>query len=274
MFALDNIVFALFLCFLAGASTSVGSFLAFFTNRTNTKVLSAALGFSAGVMLYISFVELLPSSNIYIFDYFADSFLASLISACAFFAGLILFALLDRFIPEFENPHQIREVEEINAIDKEKRKKLYNTALITALVIFLHNFPEGFATFVSALANPTSAIAVAIAIAIHNIPEGIAVSVPFYHATNNRKNAFLLSSLSGLAEPLGAIIGFLLLYPFLNNAVLGILFAFVAGIMVFISLDELLPSAQKYGHHHLSIYGLILGMIVMASSLLMLNPSI
>ena len=140
--------------------------------------------------------------------------------------------------------------------------------LFAALAIAIHNFPEGLAAFASALTDIKLGIPIAIAIAIHNIPEGIAVSVPIYYATGNRKKAFMYSFLSGLAEPVGALIGYLILFSFFNDVVFGILFASVAGIMVFISLDELLPSAERYGKHHLSIYGLVAGMVVMAVSLL------
>ena len=140
---------------------------------------------------------------------------------------------------------------------------------ITAVAIGIHNFPEGLATFVSALQEPSVAIPIVTAIALHNIPEGIAVSVPIYHATGSKIKAFKYSFLSGLAEPVGAIIGWLILMPIMNDVVFGIIFAGVAGIMVFISFDELLPSAREYGEHHLSIYGLISGMAVMAVSLLL-----
>ena len=141
--------------------------------------------------------------------------------------------------------------------------------IFTALAIAIHNFPEGLATFVSALQEPGVAIPITAAIAIHNIPEGIAVSVPIYQATGSRRKAFLYSLLSGLAEPLGALLGWLVLQPVMNDTIFGLLFAGVAGIMVFISLDELLPAARTYGEHHLSIYGLISGMVVMAVSLLL-----
>lgn len=141
--------------------------------------------------------------------------------------------------------------------------------LFTALAVGIHNFPEGLATFISALQAPSIAIPIAIAIAIHNIPEGIAVSVPVYYATGDRKKAFLYSFLSGLSEPIGAAVGYLVLMPFLSDVLFGVVFAGVAGIMVFISLDELLPSAQEFGEHHLSIYGLVAGMVVMAVSLLL-----
>jgi ZIP family zinc transporter len=141
--------------------------------------------------------------------------------------------------------------------------------MVSAMAIGIHNFPEGLATFTAALREPALGIAIAVAIAIHNIPEGIAVSVPVYYATGNKKKAFRLSFLSGLAEPIGALVGYLILMPFLNDVIFGILFAAVAGIMVFISIDELLPAAREYGEAHLSIYGVITGMIVMAISLLL-----
>ena len=141
------------------------------------------------------------------------------------------------------------------------------TGIFTALAVGIHNFPEGLATFISALQEPSVAIPIVVAIAIHNIPEGIAVSVPIYYATGNKKKAFLLSLVSGLSEPVGALIGYIILLPFMSETLFGILFAVVAGIMVFISLDELLPSARAYGEHHLSIYGMVAGMTVMAVSL-------
>ena len=147
--------------------------------------------------------------------------------------------------------------------------KVFITGLFTALAIALHNFPEGLATFVSALDDPALALPIVFAIAIHNIPEGISVSIPIYHATGSKKKAFLYSFISGLAEPIGALVGWLILMPFMNDTVFGIIFASVAGIMVFISFDELLPAAREYGEHHLSIYGLISGMMLMAVSLLL-----
>ena len=266
----DTLLIAFGLTALAGLSTAIGSFLAFFTKRTNTKFLSASLGFSAGVMIYVSFMELMPLANDYLLSFANGGPAAQWIAAASFFGGMLLVALIDRLVPTFENPHEPHKVEEINHPDRHKFKKLYHTAMFTALAIAIHNFPEGLATFAAALSDPTLGVAIAFAIAIHNIPEGIAVSVPLYYATANKKKAFTLSALSGLAEPLGALVGFLILMPFLNSAVFGILFSSIAGIMVFISIDELLPAAQKFGHHHLSIYGLIAGMAIMALSLIMI----
>jgi ZIP family zinc transporter len=188
----------------------------------------------------------------------------------AFFGGILFIAIIDKLVPSDENPHEIRMVEELQEVDTDgKNKKLMRMGMFTALAIAIHNFPEGLATFTAALTEPSLGIAIAVAIAIHNIPEGIAVSVPIAFATGNKKKAFWLSFTSGLAEPVGAIVGYLILMPFLSPVVFGVLFAGVAGIMVFISLDELLPSAREFGEHHLSIYGLIGGMVVMALSLLL-----
>ncbi len=182
---------------------------------------------------------------------------------------MAIIAVIDKLIPQEENPHEIKKMENIEEKNIKKNKSLLRTGIFTAMAIAIHNFPEGLATFISALDDVTIAIPIAIAIAIHNIPEGISVSVPVYYATGDKKKAFYYSFLSGMSEPLGAIIGYVLLRNFLNDITLGIVFAIVGGIMVFISLDELLPSAREYGEHHLSIYGLIAGMGVMAISLLL-----
>lgn len=266
---MNTVIMAFSLTLFAGLSTGIGSLLAFFTRTTNTKFLALALGFSAGVMIYVSFIEIFAKAREELMVVYGDrlGFWATVI---AFFGGIALIGIIDKLIPSFENPHEIRKVEEIDEAPKpDNRHKLMRMGLFTALAIAIHNFPEGLATFTAALTDPGLGIAIAIAIAIHNIPEGIAVSVPIYYATNNRKKAFWYSFMSGLAEPLGALIGWLILMPFMSPAVFGILFAAVAGIMVFISLDELLPSAREFGEHHLSIYGLIGGMAVMAVSLLL-----
>ncbi len=184
-----------------------------------------------------------------------------------------MIAIIDRFIPTMQNPHEVRGIDEIASeaeAELKKRRNLLRMGLFSALAIGLHNFPEGLATFIATLEDPTLGVSIAIAIAIHNIPEGIAVSVPIYHATGSRKKALRLSFISGLAEPVGALLGYLILRPFMNDLVFGLLFAAVAGIMVFISLDELLPTAEHYGEHHITIYGLIAGMVVMAVSIVML----
>jgi zinc transporter, ZIP family len=267
-----RVLFAFGITLFAGLSTGLGSTLAFFANRTNTKMLSIALGFSAGVMIYVSFVELFPAAKEALVPQIGK-FMGYCITVLSFFGGIFFAGIIDRIVPDFENPHEAHRTEEMSEIEPaEKFRKLYRMGLFAAIAITSHNFPEGMATFVSALKDPGLGIAIGVAIAIHNIPEGIAVSVPIYYSTGNRKKAFLYSFLSGLAEPLGALIGYLVLLRYFNDVVFGVLFALVAGIMVFISLDELLPTAEKYGQHHLAIYGLISGMAVMAISLILLVP--
>jgi ZIP family zinc transporter len=191
-----------------------------------------------------------------------------LITVLFFFAGMGLIALIDSLVPSFGN--EAHSVEEMELGEKAAGKpKLMKMGVMTAVAIGIHNFPEGIATFMAALDNPTLGISIATAIAIHNIPEGIAVSIPIYYATGSRKKAFWITLFSGLAEPLGALLAYLILMPFLSPVVMGCVFAVVAGIMVFISVDELLPGAHEYGEHHVAIYGLISGMAIMALSLIL-----
>jgi ZIP family zinc transporter len=264
-----DVAFAFGLTLFAGLATGIGSALAFFAKRTNTKFLSVALGFSAGVMIYVSMIEIFIKAKDALCEEWGPrgGYWATTL---AFFAGIAVIGLIDKLVPSFENPHEMHDAGEMEDTAKAQDfKKLHRMGMFTALAIAIHNFPEGLATFAAALKDPHLGIAIAVAIAIHNIPEGIAVSVPIYYATGSRKKAFTYSFLSGVSEPIGALIGFFVLWRFMNNITFGLLFAGVAGIMVFISLDELLPSAQKYGEHHLSIYGLVAGMAVMAISLLL-----
>ena len=264
-----NVWIAFGLTAFAGLSTGIGSALAFFSKRTNTKFLSISLGFSAGVMIYVSMVEIFFKAKDALIEDMGSVRMGTWATVLSFFLGILVIALIDKAVPSFENPHEPHKVEEMKVSKARKMNKLYRMGLFTALAIGIHNFPEGLATFASAMKDISLGIPIAMAIAIHNIPEGIAVSIPIFYATGSRKKAFLYSFLSGLSEPIGAIIGYFILYWFFNDTVFGILFASVAGIMVFISLDELLPSAREFGHHHLSIYGLIAGMAVMAVSLLL-----
>lgn len=251
---------------LAGLATGIGSLLAFYTKRTNEKFLAATLGFSAGVMIYVSMIEIFAEAKSSLVDALGPR-KGYWICVISFFAGIALIALIDKFVPQKENPHEMRDVGEMER--KVDNDSLLRMGLFSALAITIHNFPEGIATFMSAIQDPKLGISIAVAVAIHNIPEGIAVSIPVYYATGNKKKAFLYSFLSGLSEPVGAVVGFILLRRFITPSLFGIIFAAVAGIMVYISLDELMPTAEKYGHHHVSIYGLIAGMAVMALSLLM-----
>ena len=262
----DNILFAFALTLFAGLSTGIGSALAFYTRKTNKKFLSVALGFSAGVMIYVSMIEIFVKARASL-EHAMGAQKGYLVTTLAFFGGVALIGIIDKFVPSFENPHELRDVTDME--DREEKQELLRMGMFSALAIAIHNFPEGLATFTGALQDPTLGVSIAVAIAIHNIPEGIAVSVPLYYATGDKKKAFKLSFLSGLSEPVGAILGYFILQSFMTEATFGIIFAGVAGIMVYISLDELLPTAEKYGEHHIAIWGLIMGMVVMASSLVL-----
>lgn len=265
----NEILFAFGLTLFAGLATGIGSILAFFTSTTNTKFLSIALGFSAGVMIYVSMIEIFVKAKDALVNAMGVQ-LGNWATVGGFFGGILLIALIDKFIPKQSNPHELKTVEDMNQPAKAAQDAaLLKMGTFTALAIGIHNFPEGIATFTSAIQDPALGVAIAIAIAIHNIPEGIAVSVPVYFATGDKKKAFKLSFLSGLSEPIGALAAYLFLMPFLNDIMFGVIFAAVAGIMVFISLDELLPAAKRYDESHLAIYGLIAGMAVMAVSLLL-----
>ncbi len=265
-YQMGDIAFAFLLTLFAGLSTGIGSLIALKGKRTNTTLLTVSLGFSAGVMIYISFVEIFFKAKESIAIESGEN-KAAIITVLAFFGGIALIALIDWLIPKGNNPHHMEEYDK----ETKNNKALLRMGMFSAIAIAIHNFPEGIATFVGSLENAALGVSIAVAIAIHNIPEGIAVSAPIYHATGSKKKAFKWSFLSGLAEPIGAIVGFLILMPFLNDFTFGIIFALVAGIMVYIAIDELLPAAEKYGKHHVAIGGVIAGMAIMALSLLILG---
>jgi ZIP family zinc transporter len=260
---MSDVMIALALSTLAGLSTVIGALLAFTIRRPRRLFLPVALGFSAGVMLYISFVEMFPE---------ALTNLPEELAVGAFFLGILFIAVIDLLIPKWENPHHFAGARKHRRryMMRNCNPTLMRLGLFTAVAITIHNFPEGMATFATALSNIELGIVIALAIALHNIPEGVSVAVPIYCATGSKKKALKYSFISGLAEPLGAIIAYIILLPFLNAEVLAMLLAFVAGIMVYISIDEIIPTAHNYGKSHVVIVGVILGMLVMAVSLFML----
>jgi len=271
--ATQNLLFAFMLTIFAGLATSIGALLAFFSKSKNYTTLSIGMGFSAGVMIYVSFVEILEKSKVAFTELYGQNVTAEALALLCFFAaGIALSALIDYLIPKDVNPHETKSNSQLLELKPQSSAlntaSLKRTGVFTALAIGIHNFPEGFATFVSALDDPKLGLAIAFAIAIHNIPEGMAVSLPIYHATGDKKSAFWYATLSGFAEPIGALVGFFLLLPFMGEATLGITFGLVAGIMVYISFDELLPAARVYGNAHTTIGGITLGMLVMALSLI------
>jgi ZIP family zinc transporter len=281
-------------------ATGIGSIIAFTAKRTNYRFLSIATGFSAGVMLYVSFVEIFIKGLDSLTEHYG-SYWGNWLNVASFFGGILLIGLIDNLIPAAENPHETHSEAETAPLHDPSApapvfdaaadagepdghdhspgdRKLLRMGLFTALAIAIHNFPEGLATFLAALQDPGLGVAIAVAIALHNIPEGISVSVPIYYATGNRKKAFVYSFLSGLAEPVGAGIAYAAILFFMGEGggvippqIMGVLFGGVAGIMVYISLDELLPTSRAYGKGHDSLFGLIGGMVVMALSLLLMQ---
>jgi ZIP family zinc transporter len=297
---MGNLWAAMGLTIFAGMATGIGSIIAFTAKRTNFRFLSVATGFSAGVMLYVSFVEIFIKGLDTLMEQYG-SYWGNWLNVASFFGGILLIGLIDNLIPAAENPHETHSEAETAPLHdpsvpspefvgtgmadhpglhdhSQRDRNLLRMGLFTALAIAIHNFPEGLATFLAALQDPGLGIAIAVAIALHNIPEGISVSVPIYYATGDRKKAFVYSFLSGLAEPVGAAIAYIAILFFMGDSggvippqVMGILFGGVAGIMVYISLDELLPTSRAYGKGHDSLFGLIGGMAVMALSLLLMQ---
>ena len=265
----SNFPIALLLTLLAGLSTGLGGVIVLMTKRFSTKTLSFALGFSAGVMLFISLTELFAEANAGLGSAFGER-TGLMYTVLSFFAGIALIAIIDNMIPSKENPHEYSAAPSSadGGISEGDSSKLMRLGLFSVIAIAIHNFPEGMATFVSAMENPQTGLSIAVAVAIHNIPEGIMVAIPIYYATRKKGKAVGNAFLSGIAEPIGGVAGYLLLSRIFDRSLNGVVLGVVAGIMVYIALDELLPSAEKFGHHHLSIIGVIAGMAVMAAMIL------
>ena len=269
----NAVLLAAGLTLFAGLATAIGGMVAFYSRRTNTRFLAISLGFSAGVMIYVSMIEILAKARNILMDSLGEKS-GSWATALAFFGGMIFIAIIDKFIPSFEESpgatQTVSQARESGAVGPNAyTRKLLRMGLFTALAVGIHNFPEGLITFFSTLRDPVLGLSIAAAVAIHNIPEGIAVAVPIFYATGSRKQAFFWAFLSGVAEPVGALLGYLALSHFLNETVYGAIFAAVAGIMVYISFDQLLPASREYGVHHQSMLGLFSGMALMALSLLL-----
>ncbi|MCX6673545.1 MAG: zinc transporter ZupT [Methanothrix sp.] len=240
----ENILAALALTLFAGLATGIGSLISYFIPKPDMRYLSVSLGFAAGVMIYVGFVDLFFSAKAVLGLGYANLF---------FLCGLVLIYLLDHLIPHIHMDGQVDS----------QCNRLYRSGIMTTIGIAIHNLPEGMTVALVSLADLRLGIPVAIAIAIHNIPEGIACCIPLYCATSDRKKSCLLSFAAGMTEPLGGVVAVLLLYPFLNAWILAAASALVAGIMVFICFDELIPIANKYGSEHLTNLGIIVGFIIM-----------
>lgn len=229
------------LTFFAGFSTMIGT-IPIFLKRQSEKILIASLGFASGVMITISMTDLLPSA----FSSLLESYVffpTFLIVAICFSIGVIFSFSVDHFLPQ----------------EKMQYGKLYQVGLISCLAIIMHNIPEGIITYLTSEANLHLGITLALAIALHNIPEGISISVPIYYSTGSRKKALFYTFVSGISEPFGAFLACVFLAPFVSPFVMGLLYAFIAGIMVHISIYELLPEACSYHKYKTTILSFLFG---------------
>lgn len=259
---MSKVAISFLITFLAGMTTVIGGLCSFFIKRDNSKILSLGLGFSAGALIYVSFMELLRDSERVLLENFTPH-LGSVILITCFFVGMIVTALIDHFMPSYCG------IESFEKMEKEKSvvsnpDKLYKAGLFLLIAISVHKLPEGFAIFLGAQTHLETALALAFAVSIHNIPEGISIALPVYYATGSKLKAVGATFLSGLVEPLGALLGFLLLSQYFNDITYAIMFAFTAGIMIYVSFDSLLPMSREYGDGHLSILGVGVGMFLMA----------
>ena len=268
---MNGVIGALLMTLIAGAATGIGGGLVLFKKKLSSNTLAAALGLSAGVMIFISLAELFPEAQAEIVALGSFTHGEALV-LLAFFVGMGLIMLIDFLIPEYENPH---EASGLSLDQSGNEKALHRLGIMSALAIAVHNFPEGIATFIGALNDAEMGIGITFAISIHNIPEGIAVAIPIYYATKSKGKALLYATLSGFSEVIGALLCIAVTSIFGlelsgGGATFPLVMAAVAGIMIYISLDELLPTAEKYGKHHIAIAGVVGGMAIMAVSLLIM----
>jgi len=265
----ESLFLAFILPLVAGLFTGIGGLIVLFTRRADKNFLAVCISFSAGVMIYISFVEIFHhayESLEYVFGEMGFAW-----ATLAFFGGIVLSSIIDKIVPHEEEALEAVMVPKTeNNLSRKDVKTLKRMGVMTAIAVSVHNFPEGIVTFMAALHDPAVGIGIAVAIGIHNIPEGIAVAAPIHYATGSRKKAMLWSLAAGITEPLGALAAFLFVRHIFNDTVLGIVFAVVGGIMVYISFHQLLPTAIKFGKHHTVMKGLFAGMAVMAASLLVI----
>lgn len=264
----NNFGIAFSLTMLAGLTTAIGGVIAFVTKKDNLKALSLGLGFSAGVMIFISLVDIIPGAENLLKINFPNRYQWLVFGG--FLVGLLLSVAIDYFLPDHVDTEELLHPDDPEAYSH-SHYKLQRAGFLTAIAICVHNFPEGMATFLTTTQNITLGVSVAFAIAIHNIPEGIAVALPIYHATGKKRYAMLYAALSGITEPIGALVGMMIFGLFVPNILVGVLMAGVAGIMTYISFDTLLPLAKEYGNWHLSIVGIMSGIIFIWMSLILLG---
>lgn len=261
----QNFGIAMLMTLFAGLTTAIGGAIAFMVKKDNLRALSVGLGFSAGVMIFLSFNDIIPEAGELLAVNYPNAY--EWMVLFGFVAGIVVAILIDYFLPDHVDPEELENPEG----PCNKRHKIKRAGLLTAIAICVHNFPEGMATFLTTTQNVTLGISVGLAIAIHNIPEGIAVALPIYHVTGKKRYAMLYAALSGITEPIGAVIGMFLFSLFLPQVLVGILLAAVAGIMIYLSFDTLLPLSREYGSWHLSMIGIVTGILFIWTGLIILG---
>lgn len=253
MFLDENSLRALALSFVAGMSTLLGALIVFIVKKKSERLVSGSLGFAAGVMISVSFTDLLPNSNELLQKYLGEK-LGIVVSTIFLLLGVMIAGGLDRFVPH---------IEEIEESEEYSHQNLFRVGFISTLAIGLHNFPEGIATFMAGYNDLALGLSITLAIAVHNIPEGISVAIPIYHSTGNIKKAFKYTFLSGIAEPVGALVAFLVLRPYINDLTLGIIFSIISGVMLYIAIEELIPSSRQYGYTKTALVFIFVGIVLM-----------
>lgn len=264
-------ILALLIALLAGLSTTIGGYLATHPRMIDRGVLAVSLAFAAGAMVFVSFMQIIPLGIDSLEPSLGEASVAAVFAM--FFVGMLVVSIIDRVLPHGFNPSHVEGREDdLSNEDKRDNRRLMRSGLMVAVVLALHNFPEGMSTFIASYQDLSVGITLAAAIAIHNIPEGVAVAAPVYAATKNRKKAVGWATVSGLAEPLGALVAAVLVSYFVPREMFGLLFGLVAGMMVFLSFDELLPAAQRYASrsHHV-VYGVVAGMAMVALSIVLVS---
>ena len=261
----QNFIPAMMITLFAGLATTIGGGIAFILKKNDLKALSVGLGFSAGVMIFLSFTDMLPEADKLLSTNFPNNH--EWLTYLGFIIGLVLAIAIDYFLPDHIDEEDVLHPDAPSHRDY----KIKRAGLFTAIAICVHNFPEGMATFFTTTQDIVLGLSVGLAIAIHNIPEGIAVALPMYHVTGKKRYAMLYAALSGITEPIGALVGMVLFGMFLPQVLVGMLMSAVAGIMIYISFDTLLPLAKEYGNWHRSLIGILSGILVIWISLILIG---
>ncbi|KEO73742.1 zinc transporter ZupT [Anditalea andensis] len=266
----STLYFAFFLTLLAGLSTGVGGLIAFTPYAKKDNFLAFGLGLAAGAMLFISFFEMLYGALDFLTEQRGFS-AAFTMTSLYFLGGLMVIAIITEAVEYILKNKGIKTSDLSGITSNEKNngssKKLYRSGIVTAIALGVHNLPEGLITFLATIQDVQLGIGIAIAIAIHNIPEGMAVSLPIYRATGNKKKAIGITFLTGLSEPIGAILAYFLFFQNVGEEAMEVVSIFLATIMIYVSLFEILPTAFQLDHPHHTKWGILVGMVIMGLTL-------